>query len=149
MTECILVDIDGTVADCAHRRKFVEVSPKDWDSFLEPKQVMKDKVILPIADLLRHLVCRYQIIYVSGRKSSLYDTTKRWLRKHGLWFYPHRLFMRTDGDYREDSLVKEELLEEILALGYVPKYVLDDRNSVVEMWRRNGLTCLQVADGDF
>ena len=27
--------------------------------------------------------------------------------------------------------------------------VLDDRNQVVKMWRENGLTCLQVAEGDF
>ena len=27
--------------------------------------------------------------------------------------------------------------------------VFDDRNQVVDMWRKNGLTCFQVADGDF
>ena len=32
---------------------------------------------------------------------------------------------------------------------YNVKFVLDDRNRVVEMWRSLGLTCLQVADGDF
>lgn len=28
-------------------------------------------------------------------------------------------------------------------------FVIDDRDSVVEMWRRNGLTVLQCAKGDF
>ena len=27
--------------------------------------------------------------------------------------------------------------------------VFDDRVRLVEMWRKNGLTCLQVNDGDF
>ena len=27
--------------------------------------------------------------------------------------------------------------------------VFDDRNQVVDMWRSNGLTCFQVAKGDF
>lgn len=27
--------------------------------------------------------------------------------------------------------------------------VLDDRNKVVKMWRELGLTCLQMAEGDF
>ena len=27
--------------------------------------------------------------------------------------------------------------------------VFDDRQQVVDMWRYNGLTCFQVADGDF
>lgn len=51
-------------------------------------------------------------------------------------------------DKRRDSLVKRGLLEEIGQL-YAVRGVLDDRNQVVEMWRAAGLTCLQVADGDF
>ena len=27
--------------------------------------------------------------------------------------------------------------------------VFDDRQQVVDMWRANGLTCFQVAEGDF
>ena len=51
-------------------------------------------------------------------------------------------------DKQRDSLVKRGLLEEIGQL-YAVRGVLDDRNQVVEMWRAAGLTCLQVADGDF
>jgi hypothetical protein len=29
------------------------------------------------------------------------------------------------------------------------QFVLDDRDQVVEMWRAMGLTCLQVAPGNF
>ncbi len=32
---------------------------------------------------------------------------------------------------------------------YTIKFVLDDRNQVVEFWRSLGLTVLQVAEGDF
>jgi hypothetical protein len=28
-------------------------------------------------------------------------------------------------------------------------YAVDDRQRVVDMWRSNGLTCLQVAEGNF
>jgi hypothetical protein len=28
-------------------------------------------------------------------------------------------------------------------------FVLEDRNSMVKKWRELGLTCLQVAEGDF
>ena len=34
-------------------------------------------------------------------------------------------------------------------LKYSASIVLDDRKQVVDMWRSLGLTCLQVADGDF
>jgi len=29
------------------------------------------------------------------------------------------------------------------------KFVVEDRKRVVEMWRREGYTCLQVAPGNF
>ena len=52
--------------------------------------------------------------------------------------------MRNSGDRRPDVEVKQEILD------YLPKdrirYVLDDRDQVVDMRRKNGLTCLQVAD---
>jgi len=32
---------------------------------------------------------------------------------------------------------------------YHVEFVLDDRNQVVNFWRYLGLTCFQVAEGDF
>jgi hypothetical protein len=56
--------------------------------------------------------------------------------------YRH-LFMRRAGDSRPDQVIKREILD------LIPKdrvaYVLDDRQQVVDMWRAQGLTCLQVA----
>ena len=31
----IIFDIDGTLMDISHRKKFVEQRPKDWDKFRE------------------------------------------------------------------------------------------------------------------
>jgi hypothetical protein len=56
--------------------------------------------------------------------------------------------MRKDGDFRADYIVKQEILD-----AHIPKdrvlFVLDDRQQVVDMWRRNGLMCFQVAEGNF
>lgn len=57
--------------------------------------------------------------------------------------------MRGKGDRRPDHLVKKELA---LELDLKPENVLcvfDDRTSVVEMWRKEGFRCLQVADHNF
>ena len=56
---------------------------------------------------------------------------------------------RSDGDRRPDVVVKKEILYELKKDGWDPWLCLDDRNAVVAMWRREGVTCLQVADGDF
>lgn len=58
--------------------------------------------------------------------------------------------MRTTGDARKDSIVKKELFEAHVKQHYFIKFVLDDRNQVVDLWRLDlGLTCLQVNYGDF
>jgi hypothetical protein len=54
-----------------------------------------------------------------------------------------------DGDYRADDIVKEEFLDRILADEYGTQRVFDDRDRVVTMWRRRGLVCCQVAEGNF
>jgi len=59
------------------------------------------------------------------------------------------LYMRTEGDYRDDAVVKYELYVQYIAPTFDVAVVLDDRNRVVRMWRQVGLTCLQVEDGDF
>jgi hypothetical protein len=57
--------------------------------------------------------------------------------------------MRKNNDHREDSIVKQEMLDKIRLDGYNPTLVFDDRARVVEMWRKNGIKCFQVAEGNF
>ncbi len=51
--------------------------------------------------------------------------------------------MRHQHDYREDSIVKEEMLYELIKLFGKIDLAIDDRQSVVDMWRRNGIITLQ------
>lgn len=146
---CVIVDIDGTLADCQHRRHHVEKQFKDWDKFFDPKLIARDKLIKPVWEVVMALQQRFPIIYCSGRRESEREVTKQWLYKHGLWMHPQKLYMRQVGDRRSDVQVKRELLAKIRKDGYEPIVVLDDRSSVVEMWREEKLTCLQVAKGDF
>ena len=57
--------------------------------------------------------------------------------------------MRRVGDYRPDVEIKKEMLDRIRKGGFRPCIAIDDRDCVVAMWRAEGLTCLQVAPGDF
>ena len=49
--------------------------------------------------------------------------------------------------YTKDSDLKHMWLDSIGVDNVA--MVFDDRNQVVDMWRKSGLTCFQVADGDF
>jgi hypothetical protein len=84
---------------------------------------------------------------MSGREDICKDLTETWLKTHGLFVGP--LFMRKTGDRRKDNIVKRELFDSYIKDKYYVEFVLDDRSQVVAMWRDLGLTCLQVAPGDF
>jgi hypothetical protein len=55
-------------------------------------------------------------------------------------------------DDHSEKFISDEILKENWLFDIGKKNIMcvfDDRDKVVNMWRRNGLTCLQVADGDF
>lgn len=145
MTEIVICDIDGTLADIRHRLHHVTGGKKDWKSFFEDMKY--DLLNEDVADMLDCLCHSYPIFLVSGRPDDYREVTETWLYDLNVPFA--RLYMRKAGDYRSDVIVKREILREIEAEGYDVRCVLDDRQSVVDMWREEGLTCFQVAPGDF
>ncbi|HBQ36070.1 MAG TPA: hypothetical protein DD729_04415 [Rhodobacteraceae bacterium] len=60
-----------------------------------------------------------------------------------------RIYMRADKDPRRDDIVKQEMPDRLLATGKQIAFDVDDCQQVVDMWRRNGITCLQCDAGNF
>lgn len=135
-SRALLCDIDGTLALFDGQR-----SPYDTG------KCMSDKLNEPVAELVRELAKQRQVVYVSGREEKFRAQTSTWLARQMMPYGP--LFMRATGDHRKDYLVKLELFDEKIRDVYSVDFVLDDRNQVVSMWRKLGLLCLQVQDGDF
>jgi hypothetical protein len=144
---CIIVDIDGTLANTDHRKHHLEKRPKDWDSWHAAAD--GDAPYMDVMEVVHHCAngLSAEIILCSGRSESQRFQTCIWLRRHK---FPARyLYMRKDGDYRPDHIIKIELLTRIRADGFDPLMVFDDRDSVVAAWRSAGLRCFQVAPGNF
>ncbi len=135
----VIFDIDGTLA--LRREGDGERGPFDW------ARVGEDLPNGPIIRLAQQLSLTFNIIYMSGRDEVCRPQTVMWLESMGL-AHGH-LFMRTSGDYRKDSIVKKELYSSYVEPHYAVEFVVDDRDQVVKMWRELGLTCLQVAEGNF
>lgn len=140
--QAFLVDLDGTLALMNGR------SPYDESC------VDQDLPNWPVIETVRALIDRGLIpIYMSGRTDGCREATEAWLLRHiGL---PHArlggllLHMRKQGDQRPDHVVKLELFNTHIRDRYDVLLAIDDRDQVVTLWRRLGITCLQVADGDF
>lgn len=140
--KAIIFDIDGTLADLSHRLHHVQGGKKDWPAFFGA--MADDTVIEPVADHLRLCADRYPIILCSGRPEDYRAVTEKWLADSAIEY--SALYMRAAGDYRPDDVVKSQLLDGILADGYEPILVVDDRPRVISMWRRRGLTCFQCRE---
>lgn len=143
LPKAVIFDLDGTLADNNHR------SP--YDLALCGKDHPKEMVI-EFLKMLRNK--GYKILTVSGRESGTKEDptvyqriTKKWLLDHVGETGEH--FQRKQGDSRKDDVVKEEIFWDRIADRYNVKLAVDDRAQVVEMWRRIGVECWQVAHGDF
>lgn len=147
-TSAVIFDIDGTLADTAHRKHHVEQRPKDWKAWNSKMHL--DGPRRAMIKLAQVLAQQHHLLLCTGRSEEHRKVTEDWLAvtpTPNIWH--HGLYMRKAGDYRDDAIVKSELLDQILAEGYVPWLVVDDRQKVVDMWRARGLDCLQCAPGDF
>ena len=146
-TKDIVFDIDGTLANLNHRLHYMKDRPKNWKGF--HKGVREDGVYDDVVWLLKMFQangCR--IVIATGRSDRQKDDTIWWLENVAKVSFD-AIYMREKDDYRDDGIVKKEMLDQMRLDGYEPYMVFDDRNRVVATWRNAGIRCMQVADGDF
>lgn len=141
-----IFDIDNTIANNEKRIHFLHQEPKDWKSWHE--RCTEDTPYWEIVDLIdMAMEADIRIVLCTGRDSFCRKDTEEWLLEHGIYY--DKLYMRAEGDRRSDADVKRELLAEMRSEGFDPVLVFEDRDRVVQMWRDEGLRCLQVAPGNF
>lgn len=155
-TSAIVCDLDGTLCDVEHRRHFVNPPvtdvpapslKKNWKGFFDA--MSEDKPFKFCRDILKlyYNNTNTQIVFCSGRPDNYRKQTEAWLKEHDLELGP--LYMRARNDQRQDDIVKEIILDFEILTRYIPYFMLDDRQQVVDMWRKRGYTCLQCAPGAF
>ena len=142
----VIFDVDGTLMDIDHRRRFLDGSmgKKDWQGFVNATKDDKPKLQSHfVAKALKAQGNRINIL--TGRNQAQHDITALQLRD-----IPYdTMIMRPDDNYDADQDLKAGMLDHLKTLGYNPTLVFDDRDAVVDMWRKKGLICCQVAPGDF
>ena len=149
MNKKVIFDLDGTLALIDKRRDLAtkDNGKMDCDVFFDPDNIDLDtpnQTVIDMANLLHSQ--GYSIYIFSGRSDKTEDATKDSLDKHNvnydlLQMRPQGLLYKPDNDLKQDWL--NVIKKDTVAM------VFDDRNQVVDMWRKNGLTTFQVADGDF
>ena len=152
----VIFDLDGTICNVTHRRKFVASKPKNWDAW--NKGISLDTPNEAVKFMFESIVSRddVEVLFVSGRGEEYREVTEAWLLDNG--FDPNvcpnsykgfsgNLYMRKAGDHRCDSIVKGEIADRIISEGKEIFCVFDDRKRVVDMWIDRGIFVFDVGQG--
>ena len=152
-TPLYIFDIDGTLCNIEHRLHYLQT--KNWDGFY--KACVDDEPNTSVIQVMNKLLESGADIYLfSARSEVVREETIQWLSRYT--YYPMHelrnnetlLTMRRDRDYTEDHILKESWLNFMLEEDINRLVgVFDDRQRVVDMWRSRGITCFQVAAGEF
>jgi phosphoglycolate phosphatase-like HAD superfamily hydrolase len=141
----VICDLDGTLSDAEHRLHHIRGRRRDFDAFFAAADA--DPPIMPVITLVRILAAAgHEVHIVTGRSADVEDITIDWLARHEVPY--DRLLMRPGGDRTPDDELKARWFERDYR-GKDVLFALEDRERVVKMWREHGVTCLQVAEGDF
>jgi len=137
LPRALICDLDGTLAIIGNRDVY------------DASKAEEDLLNQPVANILKVFAENgYIILLVSGRDERFREATVNFLTKYGIPY--NQLYMRTAKDMRKDAVVKREIYDAFIANRYYIDFILDDRNQMVDMWRKQlKLPCFQVNYGDF
>ena len=144
----VVFDIDGTLANIEHRLDYVRSKPSNWRAF--DAGIPNDEVNDPVATIFWAMMTRdnVDIVLASGRNERSRQATEDWLSANMLTGY-QKLYMRKADDFRSDDIVKDEIIDEIVAdYGKLPDMWFDDRPRVVRAVRSRGIFVFDVYQGE-
>lgn len=132
-------DLDGTLADTAHRQRFLRRRPRDWNAFFAAAPA--DPPLAEGVALALRSAAECEIVYLTGRPERCREDTLAWLDLHGL---PEgKLWMRPDGDRRPARHTKLELLRRI-AGGREVRHLVDDDELVCDACEQAGFPVVRA-----
>src|SRR3989344_3526916 len=150
LSDCIICDLDGTLALLNGRNPY-DSSTCENDGVNHSIVFMLNTI--QYADVVfsegshPSEFSYTRIFLASGREERFRAQTESWLKSHSIEY--NTLYMRKTGDFRKDIIIKEEIYNQYIKDRYNVLFILDDRNRIVQNWRKLGLQCWQVAEGNF
>lgn len=151
-----IFDIDGTLAVMDHALPLLDNTddPDRYRKFHEACDRAKpNRSVVKVLETLK--ASGADIWFFSGRSDVVLEKTIAWLTRFTSFSYDDLtvdpiLVLREEGDRTPDHRLKEQWYNTMLDADKQRLVaVFEDRQRVVDMWRRIGVTCCQVAKGDF
>lgn len=158
-----IFDLDGTLCDNRHRLHYIAGThhktneTKDYQAY---HKACVDDEPLPLVHTLNAVLgtskwmefVPTRVKFFTGRSDIAYTETVEWLYRfcNAYQIDETVLKMCKDGDWRKEFILKNNWLVELLKDTPASQIIaFDDCRQCVDMYRRHGVTCCQVAEGDF
>ncbi|MFF2850927.1 hypothetical protein ACFVT5_32025 [Streptomyces sp. NPDC058001] len=132
-------DLDGTLADTAHRQRFLERSPRDWNAFFAAAP--DDPPLTEGVALALEYARECEIAYLTGRPERCRADTVAWLAAREL--PDGRIWMRRNDDRRPARRTKPEILRR-LARDREIRVLVDDDDLVCDEVERAGFRVVRA-----
>lgn len=142
MRSAAIFDVDGTLCDVSSIRYFVnERDPKFsgkklWNRF-HGGAINCPPIPAAVHQYLEAVAKGHAILIVTARREVWSMATLLWLKEHGIEH--DKLYMRPNGDFRKDYVVKADILDQIRRDGYEPVLAVDDNPAVIRLWNENNI----------
>ena len=137
----ILVDMDATLC--------LNTTGRPYYGEGAAEGMLNDIAVEGICNLVKSLYEKRTIFIITGREGTpeIIEATKKWLDSNSIKV--DGLFFRPVKDYSPGAECKKKIYEDNIKGKYNVEFVLDDNYKCVEMWREQGLVCLQPNEGKF
>lgn len=137
----ILVDMDATLC--------LNTTGRPYYGEGAAEGMLNDIAVEGICNLVKTLYEKRTIFIITGREGTpeIIEATKKWLDSNDIKV--DGLFFRPVKDYSPGAECKKKIYEDNIKGKYNVEFVLDDNYKCVEMWREQGLVCLQPNEGKF
>ena len=137
----VLVDMDATLClNTTGRPYFGEGAAEG---------MLNDIPVPGTCTLVKYMYEGCKVIIVTGREGTpeIVEATKKWLANNGIEV--DEMFFRPVKDYSPGADCKKAIYEREIKGKYNVQFVLEDNYKCVQMWREQGLVCLQPNEGKF
>jgi hypothetical protein len=140
---CAVFDIDGVLADAAHRQHLIRGRGRNWHLFFE--MCGKDALIEEVANMGHLLDPAMRIVLCTARPQSVAGETLQWLEEHGVRW--DLLVMREHGDFSFAVEFKQYTVAELRAYGFTPCMAVEDDPRNKAMFDAEGIPCIYIHSG--
>lgn len=138
----VIVDLDGTLS--------LNESGRPWYGPGYEERLHEDRVNRTVEDVVSAMVSQglvHHMLFVSGRAEAGRAATSQWIYDNTAFTVGggrSSLFMRADGDFRPDHVIKREIYDQHIRDVFDVFVALDDRPEMIELWRSLGIPAWQV-----